>query len=93
LIFKREQYYIDVIKPYYNILNIAGSRFGSTQNEDTKISISEALKGRVFSEESLTKMREARRLRIGVEASFYGKLHSIDTKNKISNTKSILVKI
>lgn len=36
----REQYYLDVLKPEYNILKIANSRLGSKQSEETKKKIS-----------------------------------------------------
>jgi hypothetical protein len=32
----REQYYLDILKPKYNILKIANSRLGSKQSEETK---------------------------------------------------------
>jgi group I intron endonuclease len=36
----REQYYLDLLKPKYNILKVANSRLGSKQSEATKIKIS-----------------------------------------------------
>jgi hypothetical protein len=36
LLITREQYYIDLIKPHYNILKIAGNRLGSKHSEATK---------------------------------------------------------
>jgi group I intron endonuclease len=33
---KREQYYLDLFKPEYNILSIAGSRLGLKHTEETK---------------------------------------------------------
>lgn len=33
---EREQYYIDLLKPEYNILKIAGSRLGSKHSEEAK---------------------------------------------------------
>lgn len=35
LAIKREQYYIDLYKPEYNILKTAGSRLGSKHSEET----------------------------------------------------------
>lgn len=43
---KREQYYIDLLKPEYNILKVAGSRLGSKQSLTTKILIANSLKNR-----------------------------------------------
>jgi group I intron endonuclease len=36
---EREQYYIDLLRPEYNILQTAGSRLGSQQSEETKAKI------------------------------------------------------
>jgi len=55
LLIKREQYYIDILKPEYNISKIAGSRLGTKQSEETKQLISNALKNRVFSNKSKKK--------------------------------------
>ena len=43
---KREQYYIDLLKPEYNILKVAGSRLGSKQSLKTKLLIADSLKNR-----------------------------------------------
>jgi group I intron endonuclease len=42
----REQYYLDLLKPKYNILKVANSRLGSKQSEETKIKISNSNKGK-----------------------------------------------
>lgn len=42
---QREQYYIDLLKPRYNILLIAGSRLGSKHSEEVKAKISASAKG------------------------------------------------
>lgn len=36
---KREQHYIDLLKPKYNILKIAGSRLGAKHSEEVKAKI------------------------------------------------------
>jgi group I intron endonuclease len=46
LCISREQYYLDLLKPEYNILKIANSRLGSKQSEATKIKISISKKGK-----------------------------------------------
>jgi len=46
LLIEREQYYLDNLKPEYNILKIANSRLGSKQSEATKIKISINNKGK-----------------------------------------------
>jgi len=47
---KREQFYLDSLKPEYNILKIAGSRLGSNHSEQAKLKISSSLTGRKSSE-------------------------------------------
>lgn len=56
LLIKREQYYIDLLKPEYNILKIAGSRLGIKHSEEVKAKIKAGALGR--SEEVLAKNRE-----------------------------------
>ena len=70
----REQYYIDLLKPEYNILSVAGSTFGykHTANtlekfktrkfsNETLANIAETAKGRILSKEVRAKISEARR--------------------------------
>jgi group I intron endonuclease len=45
LCISREQYYLDLLKPEYNICKIAGSRLGTKQSEETKIKIGIVQKG------------------------------------------------
>ena len=42
----REQYYLDLLKPEYNLLLTAGSRLGSKHSEQAKAKISAAAKAR-----------------------------------------------
>ena len=42
---EREQYYIDLLKPEYNILKTAGSRLGSKQSVEAREKISLSLRG------------------------------------------------
>lgn len=93
LLISREQYYIDHFKPEYNILSTAGSRMGSIHSQETKQSISNVLINRVFSNESRAKMKIAAKSRLGDKTSFFGKTHSVVTKNKISLTRSVSVKV
>ena len=93
VLIEREQYYIDILKPAYNILKNAGSHLGSKQSEETKQLISNALKNRIFSDKSKEKMKIAIKLRLGKKSSFLGKTHTIETRNRISLTKSLPIKI
>lgn len=51
----REQYYLDLLKPEYNILSLAGSTFGYKHTAETL----EKFKSRGFSNEALAKLKEA----------------------------------
>lgn len=73
----REQYYIDNLKPEYNILGLAGSPRGYKHTEEALEKIKSSSKGRRHSEEAKAKMRTAN----------LGKIMSEDIKLKISNTK------
>lgn len=46
ILLEREQYYIDTLKPEYNICPKAGSRLGSKASEETKKKMSLTMKGR-----------------------------------------------
>jgi group I intron endonuclease len=45
----REQYYLDLLKPKYNILTTAGSRLGHIHSEEARLRMSNSSKGRKFS--------------------------------------------
>lgn len=77
---KREQYYIDLLKPEYNILKVAGSNFGYKHRKDTilkmknrvhseksKAKIRATANNRIITEETKAKWRVAARLRRGVK--------------------------
>jgi group I intron endonuclease len=70
----REQYYIDLLKPEYNILSTAGSSFGYKHTEETL----DKFKLRVFSDEA----------RANLAASATGRVLSEETKAKISAARS-----
>jgi group I intron endonuclease len=55
-VISREQYYLDLLKPDYNILKIAGSSLGYKHSENTLAK----LRGRKLSEEIRAKMRGAK---------------------------------
>ena len=71
---EREQYYIDILNPEYNILKIAGSSLGFKHSEETALKISEAQKGENNSMFG----------RSGEDSPKFGKTHSVETLLKIS---------
>jgi group I intron endonuclease len=62
---EREQYYIDLLNPEYNISPKAGSRLGSKHSEETIAK----LKGRKISEETIAKFTER------MKGNTYGAAH------------------
>nr|YP_009722256.1 hypothetical protein [Morchella importuna]QGN66658.1 hypothetical protein [Morchella importuna] len=68
---EREQYYLDLLKPEYNILKIAGSSLGFKHSEDTKAKISKSLKG----------------IYVGKNSALFGRVHSEETKALMSIKK------
>ncbi|MEK6829301.1 MAG: NUMOD3 domain-containing DNA-binding protein [Nanoarchaeota archaeon] len=76
----REQYWIDILKPEYNICPTAGSRLGSKATAETKAKISKNNSkywlGKSISEEVRQKMSKSSK----------GCTHSDVTKKKISNS-------
>ena len=72
----REQYYINKLKPYFNICKIAGSPLGIKHSEETRKKCSKAKKGKHLSEETKQKISEALK----------GRKRSEETKRKISES-------
>jgi group I intron endonuclease len=99
---EREQYYLDKLKPEYNILKYAGSSFGYKHTEEskkkmtsyrhTKESIKKMIDSR-HSEDFRAKMSAIAKLRRGKETSMYGKNHTIKSKIKIQAALFIPIKI
>lgn len=73
-VISREQYYIDLLKPEYNILQKAGSLLGFKHSQDTKANLSALGKGRKLSEEH----------KAILSALAKGKKHSEEQKQKMS---------
>ena len=64
LLITREQYYIDKLNPFFNILKVAGSNLGYKCSVETKQKLSIAGKGRVFSDEHKRKIGVATKKRM-----------------------------
>jgi group I intron endonuclease len=77
----REQYYIDLYKPEYNLNPLAGSRLGTTNSKETRLKMSKSALGRKHTEQSKNLLSLAN---IGINNPNYGKTHSKETKAKIS---------
>lgn len=80
-VISREQYYIDLFKPTYNINSTAGSRLGSPHSEATKEKMSNLVKGRKLTEQTKKLLSLANK---GINNANFGKRHSAETKALIS---------
>lgn len=91
----REQYYIDILKPKYNIAKIASSTIGIKKSEKQKNNISKAIKGKYIGEKSAlfgkTHSLETKKLmslaKSGIKNPLYGKTHTYETKILMRNKK------
>lgn len=72
----REQYYINKLKPYFNICKIAGSSLGRKFSEETRQKMNKYREGRPLSEETKRRISESQT----------GRKHSDKTKRKISES-------
>ena len=70
----REQYYLDVLKPEYNILKIAGSFIGFKHSDKAKNLMATIRKGKIHSDETKAK----------IGAASLGRKHSQETVDKMS---------
>lgn len=71
---KREQYYIDSLKPKYNICRIAGSTQGRVFTEEHRSKLSKSLTGKIRTQEQKETQRQLK----------LGKTHTQNTKDKVS---------
>lgn len=71
----REQYYMDLLKPVYNILKVAGSSYGHKRSDETKLKIGKANIGRTLSQDTKNK----------ISAAMLGRKHSAESLAKMQN--------
>lgn len=89
LILEREQYYLDLLEPEYNILKTAGSPLGHKQSEELKLLRSTRMSGEgnpMFGKNH-TPESIALLTRSGESHHFFGKKHTEESKikNRLSN--------
>lgn len=109
VVIEREQYYIDLFKPEYNILKVAGSLFGykhteeslakmkeiaQNRSEETKAKLREAALGRTFNHTEETKIK-LRDAILGIKRSeeTRAKLRVIQSKRKKHPVAGIKIKV
>lgn len=90
VLIEREQYYLDLLKPEYNILKEAGSLLGFVHSESTRKRLANINIGRKISEEVRAKMSRSQKGRVfSLEAiekmrvSKLGRKHSEEHKAKL----------
>lgn len=90
----REQYYIGLLKPEYNINQVAYSRLGRTHSEESKALISAARLGKKHSEETKSNISAAMQgknlseeTRLKLSVLFEGRKLSEETKAKMRAAK------
>ena len=71
----REQYYIDLLNPWFNICKIAGSSLGVKHTDEAKLNMSKAQIGKTMSDDAKKKISESHK----------GMKHSQQTKENIRN--------
>lgn len=79
-VLKREQYWIDLICPEYNLSPIAGSTLGVTVSVETRAKLRLTQLGKTHSLETRQLMSESRK---GTNAYWYGKNHNEETRTKL----------
>ncbi len=88
---EREQYYLDTLKPGFNILKIAGSSIGISLTEEHKSKISHGRKGILHTEETKQKISKSMKgisktkehsIKVGLKHK--GKIISQEQRDKIS---------
>jgi len=80
----REQYYLDLLNPWFNISPRADSQLGVKRSAESRKRYSNAVKGRKASLETRKKQSDAKK---GLTPWNRGVPHSQETKKKISKTK------
>ena len=76
-VIQREQYYIDLLKPEYNILKVAGSLLGFKHSEMTREVLRNLYTGREISEEVRAKMSDSQK----------GRVHTLEARAKMRISK------
>ena len=85
----REQYWLDKLKPVYNVLSQAENSAGFKHSSDSIELMRQKALGRKHSEEVRKAMSENR---MGDKGSFFGRFHSEETKAKMKIYQSKRVK-
>jgi len=83
-VINREQYYLDLLHPEYNVCKTAGSPLGKTHTEEARAKISAARLGKTHSLETLEKLSSVHK---GEGNPMFGKNHSDEVRKKMSEAR------
>ena len=88
MLINREQYYIDVLRPSFNVLLFAENSLGHKHSEETKQKIREKAIGRIVSDETKQRMSDSqlKANRGGINHPMYGKHHKESSRIKSSES-------
>jgi group I intron endonuclease len=88
-VLKLEQWFLDNLKPEYNIAKIAGSNLGIKRTEEVKLNKSNSQKEKWQDEDYKIKhlLNLSNNWKSGIDHPFYGKSHSEESRKKISESK------
>ena len=83
-----EQYYLDTVKPEYNIAPFARSSFGIKRTEETRKKLQLVNLGKKATPETLKRLHESHIGKSDGELNpFYGKTHSMESRLKMSKSQ------
>jgi group I intron endonuclease len=83
-IIEREQYYLDTLKPEYNICKVASSILGIKRTKETKLKMRNSQLGKKHSKESIIKMSNSRKGRFkGKDNGISKAIIQLDSCNNI----------
>ena len=92
---EREQFFLDLLNPEYNVLKIAGSSLGYKHTEETRAKISSSKTGQKHTEETLAKMsssktgtKHSEETRTKIALAMLGKKLSEESRAKMSSSKT-----
>lgn len=87
LLIGREQYWMNVLEPEYNICKFAGSSLGIKRTDEEKERISKTLKGRKIPQEVREKISKTLKgMMVGEKNPMFGRKVSLETRRKQSES-------
>jgi group I intron endonuclease len=89
----KEQYYLDKLKPEYNILTVAGSSYGSTRSAETRAKIVQANLGRKHTDKTKMAMSIAKLGKKHTEEALAKMKGRVLSENHLAKVREHLLKL